>query len=116
RLRTNGPASNVQRAISPSSGGTSGNGSIIGFSGFVGECRMTIRRTGGLAHEQTTEQIIGAFFEVYNALGYGLLESVYKAALLLELKLRGVEVACEVGIQVYYKGVEIAWQLADLVV
>jgi GxxExxY protein len=77
---------------------------------------MTIRRTGGLAHEHITEQIIAAFFEVYNTLGYGLLESVYKAALVMELKLRGLEVACEVGILVYYKGVEIAWQRADLVV
>jgi GxxExxY protein len=77
---------------------------------------MTSRRTGGLAHERITKEIIGAFFEVYNTLGYGLLESVYKAALVMELKLRGLEVACEVSILVYYKGVAIAWQRADQVV
>jgi GxxExxY protein len=87
-----------------------------GFTGGVGYYRMTIRRPGGLAHEHITEEIIGAFYQVYNTLGYGFLESVYKAPLVLELKRRGLEVACEVSILVYYKDVEIAWQRADLVV
>jgi hypothetical protein len=29
-------------------------------------------------HEQITEAIIGAFYDVYNELGYGFLESVYE--------------------------------------
>lgn len=30
----------------------------------------------GLKHQELTEKIIGVFFEVYNELGYGFLESV----------------------------------------
>ena len=36
--------------------------------------------------------IRGAIFEVYNALGPGLLESIYEAALVKELKSRGINV------------------------
>lgn len=30
-----------------------------------------------LKHRQTTDVVIGVFFEVYNELGHGFLESVY---------------------------------------
>ena len=33
-----------------------------------------------MKHEDLTEKIIGAFFEVYNSLGYGFLEKVYENA------------------------------------
>jgi len=39
-----------------------------------------------LKHEDVTEAIIGAFFEVYNSLGYGFLEKVYENALCVEFK------------------------------
>jgi hypothetical protein len=42
-------------------------------------------------HSDLTEQIIGAFFAVYTALGYGFLENVYVKALLIELKKRGLK-------------------------
>ena len=32
----------------------------------------------GLKHSTLTESIIGTFFEVYNELGHGFLESVYE--------------------------------------
>jgi hypothetical protein len=32
------------------------------------------------AHSELTEKIIGVFYEVYNELGYGFLESVYGKA------------------------------------
>ena len=47
---------------------------------------------------------IGASFEVYNALGPGLLESVYEKALLHELKLRGLNVSSQVPVEIVYKG------------
>ena len=77
---------------------------------------MTIRRLGGLAEEACTRSIISAFFDVYNTLGYGFLESAYIAALEFELSLRGHAVAREVSIRVIYKGREIAWQRVDILV
>jgi GxxExxY protein len=47
---------------------------------------------------------IGASFEVYNALGPGLLESVYEKALIHELKLRGLKVSSQVPVEIVYKG------------
>ncbi len=34
----------------------------------------------GLKHKELTETIIGVFFEVYNELGHGFLESIYEKA------------------------------------
>lgn len=56
-------------------------------------------------------EAIGAAFEVYNALGPGLLESVYEKALIQELKLRGLKVASQVPVDLVYKGVSVG---ADL--
>jgi hypothetical protein len=33
------------------------------------------------AHSELTERIIGVFYEVYNELGYGFIESVYESAM-----------------------------------
>jgi len=77
---------------------------------------MTIRRLGGLAEETRTRSIISAFFDVYNTLGYGFLESVYIAALEFELSQRGHAVGREVSIRVIYKGREIAWQRVGMLV
>ena len=56
-------------------------------------------------------EAIGASFEVYNAFGPGLLESVYEKALIQELKLRGLKVASQVPVDLVYKGVSVG---ADL--
>lgn len=48
-------------------------------------------------------KIIGAAMEVYNELGWGLLEPIYQEALSIELKLRGIKVEREVHIDCYYK-------------
>ena len=39
-----------------------------------------------LKHSKITEKIIKAFYEVYNELGFGFLESVYESALAIILK------------------------------
>lgn len=49
-------------------------------------------------------QIRGAIFDVYNELGPGLLESIYEAALVSELRLRGLKVDSQVLLPIYYKG------------
>jgi len=65
---------------------------------------------------ELTHTIIGAFYDVYNELGYGLLEGVYVAALRHELEARGLFVDREVWIDVVYKGQTIARQRIDLIV
>ena len=67
-------------------------------------------------HSELTEEIIGAFFAVYNALGYGFLEKVYVNALKIELKRRRLKVACEYPIVVHYLEQAIDEYYADLVV
>ena len=48
-------------------------------------------------------KIRGAIYNIYNALGPGLLESVYVAALVFELKKEGLRVIKEVPVPVYYE-------------
>ena len=66
-----------------------------------------------MLEEKLTYEIIGAFFAVYNALGFGFVESVYKRALTHELQLRGISVETEVPIDVWYKGVRVGHFNAD---
>jgi GxxExxY protein len=61
--------------------------------------------------------IRGAIFKVYNALGPGLLESVYVAALVYELKKAGLQVKTEVPLPVVYEDerLEVGFRLDILV-
>jgi len=54
-------------------------------------------------HSEITGQVIKAFCEVYNTLGYGFFERVYENALRIELKKQGVRVVQQSPIKVYYK-------------
>lgn len=47
--------------------------------------------------------IRGAIFKVYNTLGPGLLESVYEAALMFELKKAGLNPKFQVPLPVFYE-------------
>ena len=67
-------------------------------------------------HEELTRSVIAAFYEVYNHLGYGLLERVYAMALERELTARGHRVEREVNVPVYYKGELLTTQRIDMVV
>jgi hypothetical protein len=69
-----------------------------------------------LLHGDITGEIISAFYAVYNELGYGFLESVYVRALAIELFQRRMNVAREVPVTVYYKGVTVGTYRASLVV
>jgi len=51
-----------------------------------------------------TYQIRGAIYDVYKALGPGLLESVYEEALVLELEQRGLKVERQKQVPILYKG------------
>ena len=53
---------------------------------------------------QITYQIRGAIYDVYKALGPGLLESVYEEALVFELQQRGLKVEQQKQVPIVYKG------------
>ena len=67
-------------------------------------------------HSDLTENILGAFYAVYSALGYGFLENVYVKGLMVELRKRGLNVQDQLPIHVYYDGQLIGEYFADLVV
>ncbi len=69
-----------------------------------------------MKHEELTDRIIAGFYQVYNVLGWGFLESVYHRALMHELRKRGMSVESEAKINVYYDGQEVGSYFADLVV
>jgi GxxExxY protein len=71
---------------------------------------------GELFEERLTHSVIGAFFEVYNNLGFGFLEHIYVMALERELLERNHRVAREVAVRVLYKGHELGEQRLDMIV
>ncbi len=66
--------------------------------------------------ENTTRRIIGAYYEVYNQLGFGFLEKVYENAMVVELKARGLQVNPQHPIKVVYKGNPVGEYMADIIV
>ncbi len=69
-----------------------------------------------LLHKDLTEQIIGAAFEVFNALGYGYLEKVYQRAMVVALVARGLRVQEEAPARVHFRDVCVGEYYADLLV
>ena len=69
-----------------------------------------------LIDENITHQIIGAFFECYNHLRPGQFESVYRKALLYEMRLRGLTASEETSFEVRYKGILVGLFRLDLLV
>ena len=67
-------------------------------------------------HRDVTEQVIGAFYEVYNELGFGFLESVYQRAMLIALDARGLRADPQVQLPVYFRGHQIGEFAADILV
>jgi GxxExxY protein len=63
-----------------------------------------------------TEKIIAAFYEVYNKLGSGFLESVYRAALIIVLTRLGLRVETRAVLPVHFESRIIAEFRPDLVI
>ena len=57
-----------------------------------------------MTENEITYEIRGAIYEVYKALGPGLLESVYEEALVFELEQRGLKVERQKSVPIVYKG------------
>jgi GxxExxY protein len=60
--------------------------------------------------------IVAAFFEVYNALGFGFLESIYARALEIALKRRGLLIEREYPITVFFDGEQVGQHRCDMLV
>ncbi len=69
-----------------------------------------------MKYSDITDQILRAFYKVYNSLGYGFLEKVYENALYLELISSGFIVDKQKPIDVFYTGKRIGEYYADLIV
>ncbi len=69
-----------------------------------------------LLHKELSDGIIQAFYDVYNALGYGFLEKVYQNALFYELNTRGYHVMAQQPCNVYYNGVKVGDFQTDILV
>jgi GxxExxY protein len=55
-----------------------------------------------MEYEDITHKIIGCSYNVFNELGFGFLESVYKKAMIIELSKKDVKVEPEKPLTVYY--------------
>jgi GxxExxY protein len=67
-------------------------------------------------HHELTSRIIGVFFEVYNELGFGFLESVYREAMMIALRSKGLSVEKDFPLNVRFRGQVIGEFRADLLV
>lgn len=70
----------------------------------------------GLIHFELTEKIIGIFYEVYNELGHGFLESVYEQALGIAFAEHEIFFQRQVAVPVWFRGHQVGDFRADLLV
>jgi len=70
----------------------------------------------GFKHGEITEKVIGVFYEVYNELGHGFLESVYEKSLEIALASMGVTVRRQIEIPVSFRGQRVGIFTADMLV
>ena len=71
---------------------------------------------GSLVLRRLSDRVIGAFFDTYNELGHGFLESVYEAALADRLRECGLRVEQQVPIDVRFHGHVVGQFRADMLV
>jgi GxxExxY protein len=69
-----------------------------------------------LEKEDITHKVIGCAYQVYNNLGFGFLESVYRKAMVIEIEASGLQVQQENPLQVHYRDQVVGDFFADLLV
>ena len=67
-------------------------------------------------HLDITARVVGIFFDVYNELGYGFLESVYRSAMGIPLREAALEVRSEVEVHALFRGHPVGLFRLDFVV
>jgi GxxExxY protein len=70
----------------------------------------------GFKHEELTGKILKVFYEVYNDLGHGFLESVYKKSMVIGLRQAGLQANPEQPIPVSFRGHLVGEFAADVLV
>jgi len=70
----------------------------------------------GLKHKELTERLIGIFFNIYNELGHGFLESVYEQAFSVVLAENNIFFQRQIAIPVWFHRIQIGEFRADLLV
>lgn len=69
-----------------------------------------------MKHADVTEKVIAVFYDVYNELGNGFLESVYQKAMCIALAETGLIVQREVAVPVIFRGQNVGDYKADLLI
>jgi len=67
-----------------------------------------------MKHEELTHKTIGCAYKVFNELGFGFLESVYKKAMIIELSKSRLKAESEKSLKVYYDNKEVGDFYIDL--
>ena len=69
-----------------------------------------------LLHRELSQKIIGVFYDVYNELGHGFLESVYEKSFEIALNAQGLRVNRKIEIPVWFRGHRVGDFSADVLV
>ena len=72
--------------------------------------------SGKYVEAELTHKVIGAFYETYNALGHGFLESVYENALALQLDQDGIRFQRQAELAVRFRGHVVGIFRADFLI
>ena len=70
----------------------------------------------GFKHKDITDKIIRVFYEVYNELGHGFLESVYERSLEIALNSLGLKVCRQIHVPVWFRGKPVGDFTADMLI
>lgn len=70
--------------------------------------------TTDLKHGSITDKILRVFYDVYNELGHGFLESVYHRSLVFALESVGLKISSKVAIPVWFRGQKVGRFEADI--
>jgi len=79
-------------------------------------CSVVEMERVALKHAEVTGKIIGIFYDVYNELGYGFLESVYEESLVIALSDTRLSVDRQIPIPVWFRGHRVGKFRADILV
>lgn len=69
-----------------------------------------------LKYADVTDKIVGIFYDVYNELGYGFLESVYEELLVIALRQAGLIVNRQLPVPVWFRNQKVGEFRADVTV
>jgi GxxExxY protein len=73
-------------------------------------------RNGNTQFDELSNRIIGSAIKVHKTLGPGFLESIYEAALVVQLRNDGMSVETQKEVVIEYEGIQVGLHRLDLVV